>query len=81
MICIIGVQALPRRPPVVVLGDAVIRSGAISFRLLLLLPLGDDHVMGIRADVDDVEEVIVGVIVLVAASIMMAFCYVVAVDS
>ena len=46
-----------------VIDDAVIGGGGVGLCLLAFLALGDDDGAGVSPDVDDVVEIIVGVIV------------------
>lgn len=69
-----GVRVLADRPHVV-LRDVIVGGGAVRLRLLLLMSLGDDDVASIRADVDDVAEVIVGVVVHFYSLVLMALYY------
>jgi hypothetical protein len=47
----------------VVVDDAVVGGGAVCLSLLAFLALGDDDGASISPDVDDVAEVVVGVVV------------------
>ena len=46
----------------VVVNDAVVGGGAVGLSLLAFLALGDDDGAGISPDVDDIAEIIVGVV-------------------
>ena len=51
------------RLPLVVVEDVVVGGGRVSLSLLTFLVLGDDDGAGTSPDVDDVAEVVVGVVV------------------
>ena len=55
--------------------------GAISLCLLMLLLFVDDHIPCVVADVDDTTEVAIGVVVRVAGTLYMTFCYTLAPQS
>ena len=52
--------------------DAIVGGGVVCFCLLALLPFGDDDGAGILTDVDDVEQVIVGVVVRLSGVLLDA---------
>ena len=79
-VIITGVQAFSWQSWVVT-GDAIVGRGAISLCLLMLLLFVDDHIPCVVADVDDTAEVAVGVVVRVAATLLMTFCYTLAPQS
>ena len=68
------VAALPIRSWTI-FRDAVVGSRAVSLYFFLLLSFGDDHTAGVPPNVNDIVEVIVGVVIVVALLLLMASSY------
>ena len=60
--------------PLIFIRDTIIGGWTVGFRFLAFLLHGDDHGTGVSANVDDIAEITVGVVEVVAKLLMTLCC-------